>query len=154
MDRHFRSPIRTIVPIVLSAAVLGAGGCTENSTPAATIGSAETVVSLAEGRSLYMAHCMMCHQPQGEGVMGMQPRLSRSEVVQGDVGYLVEVTILGMGDHPGGLAASGQFRQQMEGFPDLTDSEVAAILTYIRRSWGNNASAVTEDEVWEIRQGL
>ena len=148
------APARAIVPITLAAVTICVGGCSENSTPAATLGSAETVVSLAEGRSLYIAHCMMCHQPQGEGVLGMQPRLSRSTVVQGDVGYLVEVTILGMGDHAGGLSASGQYRQQMEGFPDLTDSEVAAILTYIRRSWGNNASAVSEDEVWEIRQGL
>ena len=62
--------------------------------------------------------------------------------------------VLGQGDHDGAIRASGEYRQQMEGFADLTDAEVAAILTYIRRSWGNNASAVTEDEVWEIRQDL
>ena len=128
--------------------------CGENATPGAVVDSAETTVSLAEGRSLYMAHCMMCHQPQGEGVMGRQPALARSTVVAGDVEHLVKVTVLGMGDEPGAVPPSGNYRQQMLGFPDLTDKEVAAILTFIRKSWGNNASAVTEEQVWEIRQGL
>ena len=124
------------------------------STPAASIGSAERVVSLAEGRSLYQAHCMMCHQPQGEGVQGMQPALAHNAVVTGNVEHLVRVTVLGMGDDRGSLEPSGKYRQQMQGFPDLSDKEIAAILTYIRKSWGNSASTVREDEVWDIRQGM
>lgn len=134
--------------------VLGLPACGEQSTPGASIGSAESVVSLAEGRSLYQAHCMMCHQPQGEGVQGMQPPLAGNAAVEGDVGYLVEVTVLGMGDDAGMLEPSGAYRQQMLGFPDLSDRQIAAILTYIRKSWGNDASAVSEEQVWEIRQGL
>jgi len=154
MERKTAVPNSTILPIVLACAAPWLTGCGENSTPGAVLDSAGSVASLAEGRSLYVAHCMMCHQPQGEGVMGMQPPLARSSVVTGDVGYLVEVTVLGMGDDEGALPSSGQYRQQMQGFPELTDAEIAAVLTYIRRSWGNSASAVSEDEVWEIRQDL
>lgn len=136
------------------ALALGLPACGENSTPAASIGSAQSVVSLAEGRSLYQTHCMMCHQPQGEGVVGQQPALARNPAVVGDVAYLVEVTVLGQGDHEGALAATGKYRQQMLGFEYLSDAEIAAILTYVRQSWGNSASAVSEDEVWEVRQGL
>lgn len=146
----------SLVALVLLtlALALGLPACGENSTPAASIGSAESVVSLAEGRSLYQAHCMMCHQPQGEGVQGMQPPLAGNAAVEGDVGYLVEVTVRGMGDDAGMLEPSGAYRQQMLGFPDLTDQEIAAILTYIRKSWGNDAGAVSEEQVWEIRQDL
>lgn len=136
------------------ALALGLPACGENSTPAASIGSAQSVVSLAEGRSLYETHCMMCHQPQGEGVVGMQPSLTRNPAIVGDVDYLVEVTVLGMGDHEGALAATGKYRQQMLGFEYLSDAEIAAILTYIRQSWGNSAGSVSEEEVWDIRQGL
>lgn len=139
--------------MVLSGSLL-LTSCGENSTPGAVLDSAGATVSLAEGRSLYMTHCMMCHQPEGEGVMGMQPALARSTVVVGDVEHLVRVTVLGMGSEPGAVPPSGNYRQQMFGLPDLTDKEVAAILTYIRKSWGNQASAVREEQVWEIRQGL
>lgn len=136
------------------SALLLLAACGENSTPAASIGSAERVVSLVEGRSLYQAHCMMCHQAQGEGVQGMQPPLAGNAAVEGDVDYLVRVTVLGMGDDRGALEPTGQYRQQMQGFPNLSDTEIAAILTYIRKSWGNNASGVSEAQVWEARQDL
>lgn len=149
---------RTISVFVLMfltlALALGLPACGENSTPAASIGSAQSVVTLAEGRSLYQTHCMMCHQPQGEGVRGMQPALAGNAAVEGDVGYLIEVTVLGQGDHDGALAASGDYRQQMLGFEYLSDAEIAAILTFIRKSWGNNASAVSEEQVWDVRQDL
>lgn len=144
---------RQLLATGLTATLLLAA-CGENSTPAASIGSAERVVSLAEGRSLYQAHCMMCHQPQGEGVQGMQPPLAGSAAVEGDVGYLVRVTVLGMGDDRGALEPTGKYRQQMQGFPELSDKDIAAILTYIRKSWGNNASGVSEEQVWEARQDL
>jgi mono/diheme cytochrome c family protein len=145
---------RTTAVFALPLVALGLAACGENSTPAASIGSAERVVSLAEGRSLYQAHCMMCHQPQGEGVPNMQPPLAGNAAVEGDVGYLVKVTVLGMGDDRGALEPSGDYRQQMQGFPDLSDDEIAAILTYIRKSWGNEAPSVTEEQVWDARQGL
>lgn len=128
--------------------------CGENSTPAATIGAAETVVSLAEGRSLYETHCVLCHQAQGEGVQGSQPPLAGNSVVTGNVGRLVEITVLGVGDHAGGLEPTGQWRQQMQSFEYLSDAEIAAILTYIRNSWGNHAGAVSEDTVWDLREDL
>lgn len=147
-------PRKTLVtgPAVLPILMLAA--CGENSTPAATIGAAETVVSLAEGRSLYQTHCALCHQPQGEGVQGSQPPLAGNSVVTGNVGRLVEITVLGVGDHAGGLEPTGQWRQQMQSFEFLSDAEVAGILTYIRNSWGNNAGKVSEEQVWEARQDL
>ncbi len=144
----------TLVPALLILPLFILTACGENSTPAATIGAAETVVSMAEGRSLYQVHCMMCHQPQGEGVPRDQPPLAGAASVTGDVEHLVKVTILGVGDHRGAIEPTGQWRQQMLGFPNLSDKEIAAVLTYIRNSWGNRAGAVSEDQVWDIRQGL
>ncbi len=147
--------ISVIALVLLTVGLsLGLPACGEQSTPGASIGSAESVVSLAEGRSLYQTHCMMCHQPQGEGVPGMQPALAGNAAVEGDVRYLVEVTVTGRGDAAWMREPSGEYRQQMLGLDDLSDADIAAILTYIRKSWGNNASAVSEERVWEIRQDL
>lgn len=135
------------LPIFLTA-------CGEQSTPAASIGSAERTALLAEGRSLYMAHCMMCHQPQGEGVAGMQPPLVGVASVTGDPGRLIEIIVKGIGRERGQLPPTGQWRQEMLGFDHLSDKEIAAVLTYIRQSWGNNAPAVSQEQVWEARQGM
>ena len=142
----------------LSAAILALPmlltACGENSTPAASIHSAERTVALAEGRSLYMAHCMMCHQPQGEGVPGSQPPLAGSSIVTGQVGPLVEIIHKGIGRERGQLPPTGQWRQEMLGFDQLSDKEIAAILTFIRQSWGNKATPVSEAQAWDARQGL
>ncbi|GIW74864.1 MAG: hypothetical protein KatS3mg103_1386 [Phycisphaerales bacterium] len=143
-----------VLLLVLLPTAVALPGCNEQASPQASVESAQGVVDLAEGRSLYLTHCMMCHQPQGEGVPGMQPPLVGSQAVLGDPRALIELTLRGVGDHRGALPASGRYRQQMQGFAHLSDHEIAAVLTYIRRSWGNNASAVGEERVWEIRQGL
>ena len=143
---------RALLPALVDLPV-GLASCGEQSTPAASIGSAERTVLLAEGRSLYMAHCMMCHQAQGEGVPGMQPPLVGVASVTGDPGRLIELTLRGIGRERGQLPPTGPWRQEMLGFDHLSDREIAAVLTYIRQSWGNNAPAISQEQVFDARQG-
>jgi len=141
-------------PATLALAAALAQGCSENATPAASVRSAEAVAGAIEGRQLYMAHCMSCHQPQGEGVPSMQPPLAGSAMVTGPPEPLIRATLLGYG--PGGrmLEPSGRWSVAMQGFEHLSDERVAAILTYIRSAWGNDAGPVDADLVADVRDGL
>ncbi|MEO1008162.1 MAG: cytochrome c [Planctomycetota bacterium] len=141
--------------LMVLAAVSVLPACSENSTPAATMRSAEAVVSTVEGRQLYILHCQQCHAAQGEGVFGMGPALVGSAAVLGDPDYLTEMMLLGIGgDAPGALRASGEYSLPMQSYAHLRDDEIAAILTYIRRSWGNFAPSVRDVHVTDIRDQL
>ncbi|MBV8601899.1 MAG: cytochrome c [Candidatus Eremiobacteraeota bacterium] len=103
------------------------------------------------GKALYESRCASCHQPDGKGVPGTFPPLAGNKDetaanpsrVIGIVkhGLNTELVVNGK-KYPGGMPAwKGQ----------LTDAEIAAILTYIRSSWGNKASAVTEKQVAAVK---
>ncbi|MET3665011.1 cytochrome c [Caulobacter sp. 1776] len=105
------------------------------------IGSAGVAVpalALADGKSLFMDNCSACHQVTGKGVKGAFPALAGSPFVQGDP-KIVMTTVLN------GRAGMPSFKD------DLTDADLSAILTYVRSSWGNKASAVTPADVAKAR---
>lgn len=80
----------------------------------------------------------------------MNPPLDGSTKVKGnDKLYLVRVVIKGMTDR---VEIDGEYYDNnMSANPDLTDAQIADVLTYIRNSWGNKASQVTNAEVKSAR---
>jgi cytochrome c6 len=70
------------------------------------------------------------HQAQGQGVRGAFPALAGDPFVQGDPKAVAHVLLNGRGGMP-------NFRE------DLTNAQIAAVLSYIRTSWGNHASPLT-----------
>ena len=91
-------------------------------------------------QSLFMDNCSACHQATGKGVKGAFPALAGSAFVQGDA-KIVTTTVLN------GRAGMPAFKD------DLSDADLSAILTYVRSSWGNKASAVTPKDVATARAG-
>lgn len=97
------------------------------------------------GKEVY-ATCAACHQPNGNGLVGQFPPLAGSEwVVNGSerLGAIMFPGILGAINvkgqvYNGVMPAQGAL---------LSDKQLAQVLTYIRRSWGNNGSIVTEEMV-------
>jgi mono/diheme cytochrome c family protein len=86
--------------------------------------------ALAEdGASLFAENCAACHQPRGEGVAGAYPALAGNRFVQGDPKGPAYVVTHGRGGMP-------NFSE------DLDDRQIAAILSYVRASWGNKAAAL------------
>jgi mono/diheme cytochrome c family protein len=78
---------------------------------------------------LYKDNCSACHRPDGRGVKGAFPALSGNVLVQGDPFAVAAVVLKG--------------RNGMPTFKDeLTDAQLAAVLTYIRASWGNKGGRV------------
>lgn len=103
-----------------------------------------------DGKALYVAHCQACHQAGGEGLPGAFPPLKGSKLVQGDdIQLYVDIIMNGYDSRPeyGAMAAIGSNM-------GWTEKEVTAIINYERRSWGNNAPEVAEDEVKKIMEYL
>ena len=137
-----------VVAVAAAAAVVAAGGCDRGSDSAdadaaATIPSAAaSPATLQRGRSLYELHCLACHQADGGGVPFMQPPLDGSSLVAGDPGPVVDTILRGIGGGGDALPASGEWSQAMGAYAFLPDADIAAITTYIRWAWSNDAPAV------------
>lgn len=115
-----------------------------------TVQQAPLKASIERGKTIYLQRCMACHQTDGGGVPRMNPPLDGSTKVKGnDKLYLVRVVIKGMTER---VEIDGEYYDNnMSANPDLTDAQIADVLTYIRNSWGNKASQVTTAEVKTAR---
>lgn len=101
------------------------------------------------------AHCVTCHQPNGEGLMNIYPPLKGSPWVAGNEERLVKLTLNGLW---GKLEVNGKVFDTARGVPPMTpfgsllkDNELAGVLTFVRNSWGNQAPAVLPGTVARVR---
>lgn len=109
----------------------------------------EEVDLMALGKRTYN-NCSACHQNNGKGVAGSFPPLDGSRWVTGSEQRLVRVLLHGL---QGEVVVNGEtYNGQMPGWKQLTDEELAGVMTYIRNSWSNEASEISPELVAEIRQ--
>jgi glucose/arabinose dehydrogenase/mono/diheme cytochrome c family protein len=108
--------------------------------------------NLPKDQKLYNTFCGTCHQRNGRGARGRMPPLQKTDWVTGNKQRLITVVLNGL---QGPIEINGeQYNSVMPSHAFLSDEEIATILTYIRRSFGNEASAVSEDEVKRVRTAL
>ena len=102
--------------------------------------------AVVDGASVFSSRCAACHQATGQGLPGAFPPLAGSEYVLGDAERAVRIVLRGLS---GPVTVAGQtFNGAMPAWADaLSDAEIAAVLTYVRSSFGNAAPAVTPDVV-------
>lgn len=92
---------------------------------------------LARGEKVYASICVACHQAQGQGTPAMKaPALAGNKLVVGPEAPPIETVLNGRPN-----TAMQAFKQT------LSDTEIAAVITYVRNSWGNKASDVQPAEV-------
>lgn len=92
---------------------------------------------MAAGEGLYTENCAHCHQATGRGDGGAAPPLAVNSRLGNEVRVITQVL---------------QGGEYMPGFAFLlSDSEIAAVVTYIRNSWENEYGPVAEDQVAAIR---
>lgn len=104
---------------------------------------------IQKNAQLFTAYCASCHQNDGKGDGSRFPPLAGSEWVTGDKKRLINMVLNGLS---GEIIVSGKpYNEVMPAHNFLKDEEVANILTYIRQNFGNNASAVTTEEVKTFR---
>ena len=144
------APRRSALVALVVAAAAGAGAArlapeAEARTPAATPGTQPRT-----GQQVYTATCAACHQPDGTGNGETYPPLAGSELVTGDEARLVRVILHGL---TGPIDVEGEsYSGVMPPWgPTLKDEEIAAVATYVRRSWGNKAPAVSAAAVARLR---
>jgi len=94
-------------------------------------------------------NCMSCHQKDGAGVPGAYPPLAGSEWVAGEPAVLAGIVLHGL---EGGITVAGaQFDNAMPAWDRLSDEEIAAVLTYVRASFGNASPPVDPATVAAVR---
>jgi mono/diheme cytochrome c family protein len=104
----------------------------------------------ADGHAIYAARCTACHQATGAGLPGVFPPLAGSEWVNANGEALAKILLHGV---TGALTVKGAtFNGAMPAFKDqLNDAEIAALTTYLRSQWGNQAPPLTADVVAKAR---
>ena len=93
----------------------------------------------AAGRHVFDTTCAACHQPDGRGRPNVANSLVGSKWVLGRAGLTARIVL------------NGKEGQMMMPPVALTDEQAAAVLTYVRRAWGNTASPVSVPLVREVR---
>jgi mono/diheme cytochrome c family protein len=97
---------------------------------------------VAAGKLGYLV-CAACHQADGRGLEGRAPPLVGSGYVLGPKELLIRIALFGK-EGTAGYAAMPPI--------GMGDAQVAGILSYVRRAWGNHASPVTPEEVGAVRK--
>lgn len=96
--------------------------------------------------------CGACHQPNGQGTAGTFPPLVASEwVTEADPARVIRIILDGL---TGPVQVKGAaYNSQMPGWrAQLSEEEIAQVATYIRKAWGNNAPAVSTEQVAAIKK--
>jgi mono/diheme cytochrome c family protein len=102
------------------------------------------------GLAVYSRTCVACHGLDGKGVPATFPPLDGADWATGDPSVPVRILLAGL---QGPIEVSGQkFNNIMPPHTDLKDSEIADVLTYVRQTWGNDATPLNEDFVKQTRQ--
>jgi len=106
-------------------------------------------LSIANGKLVYTQNCASCHQVDGHGVQNMNPPLIQTSYVLGDKTKLIKIILNGFNED---VEINGNtYSNTMASHDFLKDKEIADVLTYIRHSFGNKASAVSVAMVKSVR---
>lgn len=106
-----------------------------------------------KGASIFKSFCQTCHGPDGNGVTSLAPPLNNSQWVTGDKKRLNAIVLYGLtGPVQVGnkLYKAPEINGEMPGIAsnkDFSDEDIAELLNYIRNSWSNKGSRVTEENV-------
>ncbi len=108
--------------------------------------------SLAErlqyGKNTYSQNCLACHQPEGQGVPGAFPPLAKSDFLMQDKSRAISVLLHGL---TGKIKVNGKEYNGVMPALELSNEQVANVLTFVRNSWGNKGDMVTPEEVQLVR---
>ncbi|WP_158860275.1 copper-containing nitrite reductase [Lunatibacter salilacus] len=101
------------------------------------------------GKKLYMQACFACHQANGEGIANAFPPLAQADYLNADEDRAIDALIHGLS---GEITVNGKKYNSIMPSQQLTDDEVASVLTYVYNSWGNNGSEITSEMVKKRRR--
>jgi mono/diheme cytochrome c family protein len=109
------------------------------------------------GQEVYLrdGHCATCHQANGEGMANIYPPLAKSEWLDDDE-RLIKIVLKGIW---GPMDVAGQHFDPSKGVPPmmgfggmLNDNELAAVMSYVRQSFGNDGELISSEAVRRVRE--
>jgi len=108
---------------------------------------------LLRGKLVYEQVCALCHGVDGAGKPAQAPSFVGSEWVTTEtIGQLIRIPLQGLS---GPITVQGvEWNLAMPAMgASLPDEDLAAVLSYMRSSWGNQSSPITPEQVKEVRDG-
>jgi len=93
----------------------------------------ELAEMVARGEKVYAANCVACHQANGQGIKGTFPGLDGTKMMQGSPAPHIDIVLNGKPNTA--MAAFGK---------QLSDTDIAAVITYERNSWSNKTGQVVQ----------
>jgi len=153
-DEQVRPIPRLLIAMLMIGVAWGAWYLTRTSTDVSPLlGDARTAAAFkaapasarVDGAQVYAGKCAACHQASGAGLAGIFPPLAASPWVTGSEQRLVQILLHGI---QGPLDVLGTtYNGLMPSWKMLSDGELAAVATYVRAAFGNQASAITAELV-------
>ncbi|HUA08309.1 MAG TPA: cytochrome c [Candidatus Acidoferrales bacterium] len=148
---------------LLSIAMLAACAKSNDGASASSSPQASTQASAAasapvqngamanDGAKVYLQNCASCHQAGGQGVTDTFPPLDGNPVVTSDAASLIHIVKYGLNGKI--TVAKSDYNGMMPAWAQqLSDADIASVVTYIRSAWTNKAGAVTESQVAGVSQ--
>ncbi len=130
------------ITIILLVSVLIVA-CNSNSISQAT---------MDHGKQVYGKTCLGCHMESAKGVPGLNPPLINSELLLKDKSTPIRIVLRGSEELK--KLPKREYKNVMASLSNLSDEEIADVLTYVRNSYGNKAPAISADEVKTQRDKL
>ncbi|MGV3507656.1 MAG: copper-containing nitrite reductase [Sphingobacteriaceae bacterium] len=115
-----------------------------------TIPEKTMVQRMEHGQILYDVNCAACHQKNGEGLSGAFPPIANSDYLMARKDKGIGIPLHGLS---GKIKVNGKEYDGVMPQIQLSDDEIASIMTYVRNSWGNKGDLVTAAEVQKSRNG-
>jgi mono/diheme cytochrome c family protein len=146
-----RCAAAALAAMVFTLVACGRSGNGAGAQRSATIVAGNYPASANDGGRVYAANCASCHQADGRGVPGLFPPLASNPDVTGPSHRAIAAVKLGM---RGKISANGdRYNGTMPRWGQMiSDDDIAAVVTYIRTSWGNRADAVSPADVRAVSQ--
>lgn len=105
--------------------------------------------SIADGEEIYADFCLQCHMDNGQGVPGSFPPLAKSDYLK-NIDQSIHAIKFGL---KGPITVNGKSYNSNMISQGLDDEEIADVMNYILRSWGNKTDVIiTEDKVAAIQK--
>lgn len=108
--------------------------------------------SLAEkmerGKAVYTQNCLACHQATGAGIPNAFPPLANADYLNEDVSRAISAVKYGLS---GEITVNGDIYNSSMPKQNISDEDIANVLTYVYNNWGNNKTEVTPEMVKEVK---
>ena len=128
------------------------GGTIQNMPKENGAAKATVIKTVAEqisaGKNLYDRTCAACHQLEGQGIPNAFPPLAKSDFLNANADRAVNAVLHGLS---GEITVNGKKFNNVMTSQNLTDDQVADVLTYVYSSWGNNKTVITPAKVKALR---